>query len=320
MTRPPVLSRLKLTPSFVEALADGYEILGPHDDPIGALGDARTTVRAMLTMGTVGATRELMEALPALGLVLCIGSGYERVDLQAARDRGILVGNGPGANAACVADLAMTLVLATVRRIVDGDRFARSGTWAGNAAVRRPMTPGIGELRLGVLGLGDIGLRIAKRAEAFEMQVGYCNRRPRADVAYPYFETVHALAEWCDVLVVALRADAANHHLVDASVLDALGPQGYVVNIARGFVVDEAALIEALRAGRLAGAGLDVYEHEPAIPDALRALSNVVLTPHIGGGTTRAQRGMAALARRNLDAFFAGRPLETPVDTAPAGA
>jgi lactate dehydrogenase-like 2-hydroxyacid dehydrogenase len=207
----------------------------------------------------------------------------------------------------------MALVLATVRQVVGGDRYARTGSWSGNAAVRRPLTPGVGELRLGVLGLGDIGLRIAKRAEAFEMEVGYCNRSARDDVAYRYFPDVGALADWCDVLVVALRAEAGNRHLVDADVLARLGPQGYVVNIARGFVIDEAALIGALESGSLAGAGLDVYEHEPQIPASLRALPEVVLTPHVGGGTHRAQRGMAELARRNLDAFFAGAPLVTPV-------
>lgn len=310
---PTLLASIRLSRAFAATLESGYRILGPFDDPLAALGDTRDDVRALVTMGTIGASAELIDALPSLGLILCIGSGYERVDLDAARRRGIAVGNGPGVNASCVADLAMTLVGATVRQVVDGDRFARTGTWSGNIAVRRSLTPGLGEMKLGVLGLGDIGLRIARRAEAFEMEVGYCNRRRRDDVPYPWFPDVHALADWCDVLVIALRAEAANRHLVDASVIERLGPGGYLVNISRGFVVDEAALIGALAAGRLAGAGLDVYEHEPAIPEALRALPNAVLTPHIGGGTHRAQREMALLARRNLDAFFAGQPLVTPV-------
>jgi lactate dehydrogenase-like 2-hydroxyacid dehydrogenase len=310
---PTLLSAIKLSRSFTNALEAGYRILGPFDDALAALGETRNDIRALVTMGTIGASAELIDALPALGLVLCIGSGYERVDLAAARRRGVAVANGPGMNSACVADLAMGLVIAAVRQVVDGDRFARTGTWSGNISVRRSLTPGLGELKLGVLGLGDIGRRIAQRAQAFEMEVGYCNRHQRDDVPYPWFPDVYALADWCDVLVVALRAEAGNRHLVDASVLERLGPGGYLVNISRGFVVDETALTAALAAGKLAGAGLDVYEHEPAIPEALRALPNAVLTPHIGGGTHRAQRDMAALARRNLDAFFAGEPLITPV-------
>jgi lactate dehydrogenase-like 2-hydroxyacid dehydrogenase len=311
--KPTLLSAIRLSRDFAATLESGYRLVGPYDDPLAAPEAERRDVRALITMGTTGATAQWMDAMPSLGLILCIGSGYERVDLDAARGRGIRVGNGPGVNASCVADLAMTLVAATVREVVQGDRFARTGTWTGNAAVRRSITPGLGEMKLGVLGLGDIGLRIAKRAEAFEMTVGYCNRRRRDDVGYPWFEDVHALAGWCDVLVVALRAETANRHLIDAVVLERLGPKGFLVNISRGFVVDEAALTDALAAGRLAGAGLDVFEHEPSIPEALRALPNVVLTPHIGGGTHRAQREMAQLARRNLDAFFAGQPLITPV-------
>ena len=308
-----LLTAIRLPRDFAATLESGYRLVGPYEDPLAAPEAERRVVRALITMGTAGATAQWMDAMPQLGLILCIGSGYERVDLDAARSRGIRVGNGPGTNASCVADLAMALVLSTVREVVEGDRFARTGTWTGSAAVRRSITPGLGEMKLGVLGLGDIGLRIAKRAEAFEMTVGYCNRRERDDVPYPFFQDVHALAEWCDVLVVALRAEAANRHLIDAAVLERLGPKGFLVNISRGFVVDEAALTHALAAGRLAGAGLDVFEHEPSIPEALRTLPNVVLTPHIGGGTHRAQREMARLARRNLDAFFAGRPLVTPV-------
>jgi hydroxypyruvate reductase len=311
--KPALLSAIRLSRDFAATLESGYRLFGPYDDPLAAPEAERRDVRALITMGTAGATAQWMDAMPSLGLILCIGSGYERVDLDAARTRGIKVGNGPGVNASCVADLAMALVLSTVREVVEGDRFARTGTWNGNAAVRRSITPGLGEMKLGILGLGDIGLRIARRAEAFEMTVGYCNRRPRGDVAYPFFADVRALAEWCDVLVVALRAEAANRHLIDASVLERLGPKGYLVNISRGFVVDEAALIDALANKRLAGAGLDVFEREPSIPEALRALPNAVLTPHIGGGTHRAQREMALLARRNLDEFFAGRPLITPV-------
>ena len=167
--------------------------------------------------------------------------------------------------------------------------------------------------RVGIYGLGAIGGKIARRVVAFETEVAYHNRKPRSDVDYPYHATLPELAAWADVLIVAVRAGESNRHAVNAEVLAALGPQGHVVNIARGSVIDEAALIHALHAGTIAGAGLDVFEHEPAVPEEILALSNVALTPHIAGGTLEAQSAMQDMVVANLDAFFAGDPVVTPV-------
>ena len=273
-------------------------------------------VRALVTWGTADTSRAALAHLPALGFVGCLGSGYEGVDLAAARERGIVVTHGPGRNASAVADLAMGLLIASVRRMFAANAFLRRGDWTGKSAASLPLAHGLTGRKVGIFGLGAIGVKIAQRAVAFEMDVAYHNRKPRADVSYPYHATLQGLATWADVLVVAVRADAATRHAVDAGVLAALGPDGHVVNIARGSAIDEAALIAALRDGVIAGAGLDVYEHEPHVPDVLLALPNVALTPHIGGGTLDAQAAMQDLVFDNLEAFFAGRPVLTPVPDA----
>ena len=314
MDRPLVLLATRVPAPFAAALAEHYEVAGPFAPPFEGLdAGAATRVRAVVTMGTVGGSADAMARLPALGLVCCIGSGYENVDLDAARARGIAVTHSPGANADSVADVALGLLIASVRRFPAGVALIRTGAWRGNAARATPFVRGLAGLRVGVYGLGAIGMCVAQRVIACRAVVGYHGRRAHADVDYPFFSTLHALAAWADALVIAVRAQASNRHAVDASVLDALGPEGHVVNVARGSVIDEAALIAALAQGRLAGAGLDVFEHEPDVPDALLALPNVVLTPHLGGATIEAQAAMQALVMRNLAAFFAGTPLPTPV-------
>ena len=222
--------------------------------------------------------------------------------------------------AALLADLAMGLVIASVRQMFAANAFLRRGDWTGNYAKRMPLVRGLTGRKVGIYGLGTIGEQIARRAAAFAMEIGYHNRRRRPDVSYPYYATLHDLARWADVLVVAVRAGPGNRHAVDAGVLAALGPEGHVVNIARGSVIDEAALIRALREGLIAGAGLDVFEREPSVPDELVALENVVLTPHIAGGTLEAQAALQDLVVANVDAFFAGDPVLTPVPELHAGA
>ncbi len=204
-------------------------------------------------------------------------------------------------------------MIASVRRMFEANAFLHRGEWKGNASRQMSPVRGLTGRRVGIYGLGAIGERIAQRAAAFEMDVAYHNRRPRADVPYPHHATLLALATWADVLIVAVRADDINRHAVNADVLAALGPTGHVVNIARGAVIDEAALIAALANGGIEGAGLDVFEHEPDVPAALLALPNVALTPHIGGASIEAQAAMQALVLANLDAFFAGHPVLTPV-------
>ncbi|WP_027015091.1 2-hydroxyacid dehydrogenase [Comamonas composti] len=266
-------------------------------------------VRVVLTVGATGLSAAQMQRLPALTLVCAMGAGYENVDLAHARGRGIAVGNGAGTNDDCVADHAMGLLLAARRGISHQDRLVREGVW--RTAIGFP--PHVSHKRLGILGMGSIGRKIAQRALGFEMQIAYHNRRPRADVAHAYFGSLMELAAWADFLVVALPGGAATRHLVGAQVLDALGPQGVLVNIARGSVVDTQALAAALREGRLGAAGLDVYESEPAPPAELVALDKVVLTPHVGGWSPEAVQNSVERFIANMRCHLEGRPLVSPV-------
>jgi lactate dehydrogenase-like 2-hydroxyacid dehydrogenase len=270
-------------------------------------------VRAMITAGGTQLPGSVMDTLPSLRAIVCYGTGYDGVDLVAAKERNIAVGNSPGANAASVADLAVTLMLATTRRILPADEFVRNGSWAsGKPSPFLRALPGNPRRRVGVYGMGEIGRKIASRVAAFETEVGYFSRT-RYDLPYRYFESLAALSEWCSVLMIAVRAGAETHHVVNADILQKLGGDGYVVNISRGSAIDEAALIAALTNNTIAGAGLDVFEKEPHSPGALTALPNVVLTPHIGGHTQDSHAAMQDCVVANLDAFFAGQPLAYPV-------
>src|SRR6266403_1194916 len=266
-------------------------------------------VGAMITAGGTPLGGAMMDKMPKLGAIVCYGTGYDGVELAAAAQRGIAVGHSPAANAAAVADLAVTLMLAVTRRLVPADQYVRSGNWsaAKPSPLMRPQ-PGNPGRRVGVYGMGEIGRKIASRAAAFETEVGYFSRS-RHDVPYQYLPSLEALAEWCGVLMVAVRAGADTHHAVDASILRKLGKDGYVVNISRGSVIDQQALVAALADSSIAGAGLDVYETEPHAPDALTAFPNVVLTPHVGGHTLESHVAMQDCVIANLEAFFAGKPL-----------
>jgi lactate dehydrogenase-like 2-hydroxyacid dehydrogenase len=272
-----------------------------------------TGVRALITAGGQPLGRDVLDTLPALGAIVCYGTGYDGVDLAAASERNIAVANSPAANASAVADLAMTLLLALMRRLLPADDYVRSGGWAQakpSPLLRAPR--GLTSRRIGVYGMGEIGRKIASRAAAFETEVGYYSRS-RHDVPYPYHDSLDALVQWCDVLVIAVRAGPDTQHIIDAAMLRRLGTDGYLVNISRGSVVDQAALLTALSDHTIAGAGLDVFETEPHAPDVLSALTNVVLTPHIGGHTQQAHVAMQDCVIANLDAFFAGKPLPFPV-------
>jgi lactate dehydrogenase-like 2-hydroxyacid dehydrogenase len=266
-------------------------------------------VQAVLTVGAIGLSAAQMQAMPQLRWVGALGAGYENIDVAYARAHGIAVSNGAGTNDQCVADHAFGLVIAAVRGLVRLDRLTRQGVWRNDI----PLPPNVSGKRLGILGLGTIGQKIARRAQAFDMPVGYHNRRPKDGVDFTYFDSVLALAQWADVLLVATPGGAGTRHLVDAPVIAALGPQGYVVNIARGSVVDTATLAQALRTGALAGAGLDVYESEPLPPAELLDLDNVVLTPHVAGWSPEAVQATVDLFLDNAHRHFAGQPLVTPV-------
>ena len=273
-------------------------------------------VRAMITAGGTPLSSEMMDMMPKLGAIVCYGTGYDGVDLQAANTRKIMVGHSPGANAASVADIAVTLMLAATRRLLVADNYVRSGDWA--AANPSPMMrpqPGMPGRKVGIYGMGEIGRKIAARVAAFEAEVGYFSRSQR-DVPYRYFPNLAALADWCGVLMIAVRAGAGTHHVVNADILKKLGEDGCIVNIARGSVIDQGALAKALTDNTIAAAGLDVYEKEPHAPDALTALPNVVLSPHIGGHTLESHTAMQDCVIANVTAFFAGNPLPYPVKEA----
>ncbi len=312
---PTILLATKFPESLRAQIDPGWRVTGPFDAPIQAhLGrqDA-SEVRVLVTVGTLTTDKNLMDHLSGLALICCYGSGYEGVDVAEAARRGIMVTHSPAANAAAVADLAMALLLAANRNLVVADRFVRDGLWQGHAAARMPVVRGLEGRRIGIYGYGAIGAKIAARAAGFDVEIAYHGRAQHPNVPYAFHASLLALAQWADVLMVAVRANAGNRHAVDAAVLRALGAQGILVNISRGSVVDETALIGLLQSGELGTAGLDVFEHEPAVPEALKAIPHVVLTPHIGGGTLAAFAGMEALVLANIAAFFANGTVVTPV-------
>ncbi len=271
------------------------------------------SIRAMITAGGQVIPPAVLDTLPSLGAIICYGTGYDGVDLAETARRKIAVGNSPAANAASVADIAMTLMLAATRRLLPADDYVRSGGWSGakpSPSMRPPF--GMTGRKIGIYGMGEIGRKIATRCAAFETEVGYYSRS-KHDVPYAYHASLAALAEWADILMVAVRAGADTQHAINADILKKLGPQGTIVNISRGSVIDQAALVAALENNIIAGAGLDVYQKEPHAPDALTKLSNVVLTPHIGGHTVEAHVAMQDCVIANLDAFFSGKALRYPV-------
>ena len=267
-------------------------------------------VRGVVTGGLIGCPRELMDALPRLEIIACFGNPRGAVDLERARERGIVATNTPDYVSAAVADLAVGLMIAVMRRICASDRHVRAGKW-------REGPPPVGrDLRgktCGIVGLGKIGLNIARRAEAFEMDVVYHTRHRKDGVAYRHFDDLEAMAEESDCMILACPLTPETRNLVDARILEALGPEAFLVNVARGPVVNQEALISALAEKRIAGAGLDVFWDEPNVPRELMAMDHVVLQPHMGSSMLeiREERGRKLLA--NLRAHFAGEPLLSPM-------
>jgi lactate dehydrogenase-like 2-hydroxyacid dehydrogenase len=267
-------------------------------------------VRGLATFGPSGADAALMDALPKLEIISNFGVGVDAIDLKAAKQRKILVTNTPDVLNECVADTAMALVLNTLRRFPQSETYLRSGYWATRGAF--PLTTSLGGKTLGVLGLGRIGEAIAKRAEAFGMKIRYHNRS-RKKVAWPYDADAVALAKNSDVLMVATPGGAETSKLVGAKVLDALGPEGFLVNISRGSVIDEPVLLRYLKEGRVAGAGLDVFDGEPKLSPEWFGVENAVLFPHVGSATLETRTAMGDLQVENLRLHFAGKPVKTPI-------
>ena len=309
--KPVLLALTFLSEAHCAQLSRSFELLYAPDaaQASAAIVAQGARITAVLTIGSTGLSTAQIDALPQLSLVCALGAGYENVAVQHAKARGIVVATGAGTNDDCVADHAWGLLIAVVRGIPRLDSQTRQGVWR----TALPLPPNVSHKRMGIIGLGTIGQKIAQRALGFDVEVGYHNRMARTDVPYRYFAEVTALAAWADFLVVATPGGAGTRHLVSAQVLDALGPHGYVVNIARGSVVDTQALARALQSGRVAGAGLDVYESEPAPPAELLALNNVVLTPHVAGWSPQAVQASVDRFVENARRHFAGEAPVSPV-------
>lgn len=267
-------------------------------------------LRGIVATGEAVVPRELIARLPALEIISVLGVGYDGIDIEAARERGICVTHTPGISTDDIADFAMALLLSAARQVVSADKFVRRGDWSAGLY---PMTPRVFGARLGIVGLGRIGRAVAVRALAFGMHIAYTGRTPKTDVAYRWCDDVRTLAASVDFLVVCASAGPATRALIDAEVLAALGPTGILVNVARGSIVYEEALVAALRERRILAAGLDVFCDEPRVPEALLALDNVVLTPHMASTTPATVQAMLDLTFANLTAHFDGLPVPTPV-------
>lgn len=318
MTQPstrdvPVLIIGALLPSLQEAVETQFDATRFWElpDQNAWLAQHGDRIRAIVTSGALGASSEVIGKLPNLEAIFSFGVGYDSIAVDAARDRGIVVTNTPAVLDDCVADTAMALTLDVMRRYSEADRFVRAGQWTQG---KFPLASKIGGKKIGIVGLGNIGESIAKRAAAFDMEVLYHNRKPKAGVSYHYYADLDAMIGDCDVLVLAVPGGKSTEGLIDAKRIGLLGSKGFLVNIARGSVVDQPALIQALQEKRIGGAGLDVYEDEPNVPQALIDLPNVVLLPHLASGTHETRQAMGDLVWSNIQGYFHDqRKVLTPV-------
>lgn len=299
--KPRVLQYGRLMPSLEKQLSAAFDHhrLVDQADPKAFLAGQGSRFDGIATAGF--ADEALMAACPNIKVISSFGVGVDKIDLAAAARRGIQVGNTPDVLNDCVADLTMGLVIDVARGVGASERYLRSGQWP---KAPYPLQRKVSGKRMGIVGLGRIGKAIAQRARAFDMELRYHNRRPVADAAMPYEASLVELARWADFLIVIVPGGAATRHLINTEVLDALGPEGYVVNVARGTVIDEPALVRALVERRIAGAALDVFEHEPQVPAELMTLDNAVLVPHIGSATVETRAAMAQRVFDNLQSFF----------------
>lgn len=269
-------------------------------------------IEVIATSANNGCKREVIEALPKLRAICSWGVGYDTIDVDAAFARNIKISNTPEVLNDCVADIAWGLLLACARNIAWGDRFVRENHWE-NKTASLPLGTRVSGKKLGIVGLGRIGEAIARRGLGFDMQVAYHNRNPRNDVDYQYFNSLVDIATWSDFLIIATVGGASTKHLINETVLRALGPKSIIVNIARGSVIDETAMVRLLQEGALGGAGLDVFEFEPKVPDALKTMTQVVLMPHVASATHETRQAMTQCLLENLESYFATGEMLTPV-------
>lgn len=310
--RPHILSVTKLSPLVEPQLRARFQVHDRlHESDPAAFAAIAPQIRGIAASGESAATAELIAQLPALEIISVFGVGYDKIDVTAAKARGVMVTHTPNVLNDDVADLGMALLLAASRNLSAADQHVRSGAWAATGPM--PLARKVSGGRLGIVGMGRIGQAIAKRAAAFDMRISYTARSAKPELGYTYYDNPVALAQANDFLIVITPGGASTRKLINADVLAALGANGILVNVARGSVVDEQALIEALEQGVIAGAGLDVFENEPQVPQRLRALPQVVLAPHIGSATISTRQAMADLCFGNLAAHFDGKPALTPV-------
>ena len=307
MTRPKLLVGQPLLAPLLPVLRVDYDVIALWEHPEPA---SLTDVDAIVWAGEFPLDRALIDAMPKLRLIACFTVGYDGVDLNLARARGIAVANAGAANADDVADHAIGLMIAHRRWIVGGDRHLRAGQWTMEAKTR---TRSLGGARLGIVGMGAIGIAIAERAQAMKMEVSWWGPHAKPGLGWPRLDSLMTLAEQSDIVIVACRADESNRGMIDTRIMDAIGPDGLLINVARGQLVQESGLIDALTSGRLGGAALDVFDPEPTDPARWKDVPNIVLTPHTGGATHEAVGRMLETLRANLAAHFAGTPLPARV-------
>ena len=303
------------SPSANERLAEQYDVieLWKHEDRAAALAEHGKGVEVVVTSANMGADAALINALPDLKAVCSWGVGYDKLDVDAVKARQIQASNTPDVLTDCVADLAWGLMIGTARRMGQGERFVREGHW-GQVHGSIPLGTRVSGKKLGVVGLGRIGEAIARRGAGFDMEVRYHSRRARPESPYTYEASLLELARWSDFLVIATVGGPSTHHLVSREVLQGLGPKGIVVNIARGTVIDEQALVELLEQGQVGGAGLDVFEHEPKVPHAFTQSDQVLVLPHIGSATNETRLDMENLMLENVQSYFKTGKVITPID------
>lgn len=316
--KPTLLVLVFISEEHRELVSQQYELIYAPNQNLGAdrsngaaqIAARGNDIRVVLTNGTNGLLAEEIAGMPNLEIVCTLGVGFENVDLGAARDRGIPVCNAAGTNAPAVADHAMAILLAAIRRVPFLNSGVRTGLWRDDI----PRPPHVSGRKLGIFGLGSIGKEVAKRAMGFDMEIGYHSRTRRDETGLRWFDDIVSLAEWCDFLVVAAPGGKATYHIVSHDVLNALGPQGVIVNVARGTLVDTDAVADALRDNRIWACALDCYENEPTPPAPLLEFDNAVLTPHIGGISPEAIHASVVRFLENAERHFAGQPLLTQVN------
>jgi lactate dehydrogenase-like 2-hydroxyacid dehydrogenase len=310
--KPELLVLKPLLPGQMEQLDSQFVLHHVYQtpEPASLIESVGARIRGVVTSGASGVGQDMLARLPALEIVASSGVGTDSIDIPACQARGVPVTNTPDVLNDDVADTGIALILGAMRQLVQGHAYARDGSWARKGPM--PLTRSVRGKTLGIVGLGRIGKELAERASALKMKIAYTGRKPQ-DTPYEFVADLHELARRADVLALTCPGGAATRHLINASVLEALGAQSWLVNLARGSVVDEAALIAALRQGTIGGAALDVFENEPHIDPAFSTLENVLLYPHHASGTVETRNAMSQLVVDNLLAHFGGKPLVTPV-------